>query len=870
MDDVHGDLSSDGIGMTPEEWAKITDLLGDALELAPNERARFLARVRMVDPDAAAEVESLLAQHERPGEFLPDFPAQTPPLADLSGRTLGAYRLIRLLGCGGMGAVYLAERSDGAFSKQVAVKLLAPAFAHAHERFQRERELLARLEHPNIARLLDGGTTSEGWPYLVMEYVEGVPIDRYCMERDLSLDGRLALLLQVCAGVAHAHQRLVIHCDIKPENILVTRDGTAKVLDFGIAKLLDPAGNTTQFRPATPAFSSPEQLQGDPMTTASDVYSIGVLGYVVLTGSRPYALRSSRMIEAVQAVLNADPIPASRVPGVPPTRARKMRGDLENILTKAVAKDPNRRYASAEQLADDLESFRRGFPVRARADTIVYRVRRFVGRHRFASAAGIVSVASLVAALIFSTWQARIAERRFDDLREFAHAIVFDVNDVLSTISGTTAARKLVVDTALRYLDRLSEERSADAALREELAAAYIRVGKVQGGAFLPNLGDVKGAVSSFAKAIATVGPSPATTALERLRIEAHINIALLATDPMDGAPEFDRAIAAGERQLAIDPDDVQTLRLMAQAYHGKATNAHATNHVPDHERAVARAIEIRERVVQLSPGSWQDETDFAREHSQHALALQQKGDPVAALAKLRHARALLEPVLTRAPSNQVVIRALAECRSRTGAVLAGLGRIPESVAEIEAAIDLLTPLVTSDANNRQYLADLATAWVRLGDVRRAEGRLHEALALHQRALHVRRERATRDSSFMFVPWGLATSLNAVGEILLALSPRNWLEARQLFAEARDLLEPLLTRAPGFNQLRRELATSCEGLARSQLAGPGPQSAETRRALEKSVVTWREVFARSVGDRRQADRAAGVEALLVSLPTSTP
>ena len=263
---------------------------------------------------------------------------------------------------------------------------MSPAFAHARERFHRERELLARLEHPNIARLLDGGTTSEGWPYLVMEYVDGVPIDRYCTERDLSLDDRLALLLQVCAGVGHAHQRLVIHCDIKPENILVTPDGTAKLLDFGIARLLELDGHPTQFRAATPAFASPEQLQGDALTTASDVYAIGVLGYVVFTGSWPYPLRSTRAIEAVQAVLSAEPVPASRVPGLPSARARKLRGDLENILAKAVAKDPNRRYASAQQLADDLESFRRGFPVRARPDTVVYRLRRFVGRHRVACA----------------------------------------------------------------------------------------------------------------------------------------------------------------------------------------------------------------------------------------------------------------------------------------------------------------------------------------------------------------------------------------------------------------------------------------------------------------------------------------------------
>jgi non-specific serine/threonine protein kinase/serine/threonine-protein kinase len=849
--------------MTREEWAKVTDLLGEALDLDQADRAPFLARLQADDPDAAAEVASLLEQHERPGEFLPEFPAPTPPLSDLSGRTLAAYRLIRLLGSGGMGAVYLAERSDGAFSKQVAVKLLSPALAHARDRFHRERDLLARLEHPNIARLLDGGTTPEGWPFLVMEYVDGVPIDRYCRARDLAIDDCLTLLLQVCTGVTHAHQRLIIHCDIKPENILVTPDGTAKLLDFGIAKLLDLEGPHTLYRAATPAYSSPEQLQGDVLTTASDVYAIGVLGYVLFTGSGPYSLKSGRPIEAVQAVLTAEPVPASRIPGIATVRARQLRGDLENILARAVAKDPNQRYTSAQQLADDLESFRRGFPVRARANTVVYRVRRFVGRHRIACLAAFLSLSSLVGAAMFSAWQARIAARRFADLREFARAIVFDVDDVMRPIPGTTGARKLVVDTALRYLDRLSEDNGGDALLREELAAAYIRVGKVQGGAFVANLGDTRGAVASFGKAVATVGPRPANPELERLRVEAHINIALLATDPVQGSPEFDRAIAAGERQLASNPDDVQTLRLIAQAYHGQATIAHVINNVPDHERAVERAVEIRERVLELSP-TWQDAADLAREYAQHALALAQRESPKAALARLQQARLLLETERRRAPSNQVLIRGLAENRSRISSVLELLGRFGEAEAEVDAAMELLTPLVASDAQNLQYRADLAYAWARMGDIRRAEGRIAEALAWHQKALAVRRERAQLDSAFMFVPWELSRSLNSVGELLLEQSSSNHAQARHMFAEAREIAEQTLQLAPSFNEVRKQLAMSLEGLGRTMLAEPQPDTRAARQFLTAGIATWRDVFARSVGDRRQAGRLAAAEKLLQS------
>ena len=850
--------------MTRDEWAKVTDLLGDALELGTDERALFLARLRTDDPATSREVESLLEQHERPGEFLPDFPSATP-LEELAGRTLGAYRLLKPLGSGGMGTVYLAERSDGAFDRQVAVKLLAPAVAQARDRFQREREFLARLDHPNIAKLLDGGTTAEGWPFLVMEYVEGVPIDRDCADRERSLDACLGLLLQVCAGVAHAHQRLIIHCDIKPENILVTPDGTVKLLDFGIARLLDLGGHATQFRPATPAYSSPEQLQGETLTTASDVYAIGVLGYVLMTGSWPYPLRSTSVFEAVHAVLSHEPIPASKLPGVTPARARKLRGDLENILAKAVAKDRSRRYPSAEQLASDLEAYRRGFPVRARGDAMTYRMRRFVGRHRVACAALALSVASLAGATMFSRWQAQIAARRFDDVREFARVILFEVDDMMGTISGTTAARKLVAETALRYLDRLSQDRDPDDSLRAELAAAYIRVGKVQGGAFLPNLGDTKGAIASFGKAIAAVGGSSAEPGLERLRIEAHINVALLAADPIQGGPEFDRAIAAGDRQLAANPDDVPTLRLMAQAWHGQATIAHLINHVPDHERAVERAVAIRERVLALAPGRWQDQADLAREYAQHALALVQRDDPAAALAQLQRGRTVLDAALASAPANQVLMRGLAENRSRAAAVLIALGRPAQADAEIEAAIELLTPLVASDARNLQYRADLAFAWLQMGDIRRAEGRLAEALNWHQRALSVRRERARQDSAFMFVPWELSRSLNTVGELLLDLSPGNAHDARPLFAEARGVAQTTLGMAPSFNEVRKQLAISDEGLARVALALDPAATTEARGLLESSLTTWRDVFTRSVGDRRQAGRMAEVERRLASL-----
>ena len=849
--------------MTPERWVRITDLLGTALDLPPESRTAFLADLHLSDGEIAGEVRSLLVEHERPGDFLPDLPGAQPS-SDLRGRIVGAYRLMRLLGSGGMGTVYLAERSDGAFAKHVAVKLLSPAFSHASDWFQRERELLARLDHPNIARLLDGGTTPDGWPYLVMEYLDGVPIDRYCEDRGLALDDRLQLLLQACSGLAHAHQRLVIHCDVKPANILVIGDGTVKLLDFGIAKLVDPEKTATLWRPGTPAYSSPEQLRGEALTTASDVYSLGVLAYIILAGRWPYAGQPVTVADAVTAILDSEAVPASRVQGISPGRAKTLRGDLDNVLARAVTKDPARRYGSVQHFAEDLESFRLGFPVRARADTLTYRLRMLVRRHRVATTLGVTAAVLLVAAAFVSSWQARIAQRRFEDLRAFTHAVIFDVSDAMATTPGTVAARKLLVDTALRYLDRLAQERSSDTALREELAGAYIRVARVQGGAFLPNLGDTAGAIAGFVKAIAAVGPAPTTPALARLQMEAHLGIAQLASDPLDGAPDFERAIETGTAQLARDPSDLETLRLVARAYHGIATIGHLTDNVPQHEDAVARAVGLRQRVVAIVPDSWRDEIELAREYAQQALSVAQKGDPAGAVAALGRARSLLTATHERVPDNQLITRGLAEIRWRSVQPLLLIDRVSEAVTEAEAAMRLLEPLVASDANNQEYRSDLATAWLQLGSVRRAQGRITDALEMSRRTLEIRRARAGRDSTLMFVPWGLSMALNTVGELLLEQSPNTWREARDLFSDARDIAERRLALAPSFNELRKELAISYEGLARTSIAAAGADTADARVMLERSLAAWNEVFARSIGDHRQSHRQARVRKLLAS------
>ena len=760
-----------------------------------------------------------------------------------------------------MGAVYLAERSDGAFSKQVALKVLSPAFFHAQERFQQEREFLARLDHPNVTRLLDGGSTPNGLPYLVMEYVDGLSITRYGADRQLNLDARLLLLLQVCAGIAHAHQRLIIHSDIKPENILVTADGTVKILDFGIATLRDST-RTATLQPATPAYASPEQLSGEPMTTASDVYSIGVVAHVVLTGSLPYQLRSNRLDEILDAVRTATPLVASQTPGLDPRRVRQLRGDLDTILARAIAKDPERRYASAQQLAEDVERYRHGFPVRARPHTVGYRLRRFVGRYRVACALAALIALSLVAGVAVSRWQANVAQRRFDDLRSFAHAVVFDINDALSTIPGTTQARERLVDTALQYLDRLGRENLSDPALREELAAAYLRIGRVQGGAFRANLGDSAGALASFQKAIAAVGASTATAGLERVAIAAHIEIASLANDPIQSLPELDAAIRAAERRLAADPNDIGTLRLIADAYTWRATVDHEIDQVLDEERTTDLEIGFRTRVLALVPDDWLSEIALADAMAQRALALEQRTNYAGSLAELRAAETMLESLLKKQPGNQLVARGLAEKRSRAGPVLLAMGNASDAAATIQSAVEILEPIVQADPGNAQYRGDLAFARFRLAEVLRAQGQTARALDLHQQVLAIRRARVARDPHFTFIRWDLSRSLNAVGQLLLLGSPREIDSARALFEEARALAQETLRTAPSFNELLKQVARADEGLGQAALLGGGGHAEEARLFLERSLRTWQDVLTRGKEDRREASAPVRVQALL--------
>jgi tetratricopeptide (TPR) repeat protein/tRNA A-37 threonylcarbamoyl transferase component Bud32 len=488
--------------MTHERWQQIQDLFYAAADLPPKRRTDYLREACKGDESLMRHVEDLIASEREAEGFLDG--ALRESASHIIGvrinERLGPYRITGELGQGGMGHVYLAERDDQQFHKQVALKLIRSNGAPARlvERFRAERQILATLEHPNIARLLDGGTSGES-PYLVMEYVDGEPIDRYCQRHALSIRDRLQLFRSVCEAVAYAHRSLIIHRDIKPSNILVTADGVPKLLDFGIAKLVKddavPDGLTRPLeRLMTPAYASPEVVRGERVTTTADVYSLGALLYELLTERAPFHLSSSQAAEVERVICVEEP-------PKPGALDRRLRGDLENMIGMAMHKEAVRRYASVEQLIADIDRYLTGYPVAARKERL-YRSAKFLRRNRTALAAGVVAAAGIVGWVVSLKAEQERTRQGFAQVRELAESLLFQTDNALRPVAGATAAREAIVRRGLKYLDGLARQGHADPKLQDELSDAYEHVADIQYTA-VPNLGQPAGALDSCRKALA-------------------------------------------------------------------------------------------------------------------------------------------------------------------------------------------------------------------------------------------------------------------------------------------------------------------------------------------------------------------------------
>jgi serine/threonine-protein kinase len=484
--------------VTPERWQQIKAVLEEALEREGSERAGFLDAACQGDDELRREVESLAASETEIGDFIetPVYrirPDEVKPLA--VGERIGAWRIVHEIGRGGMGAVYLAERADQEFEQMVAIKVVRRGMDTDEivRRFRSERQILAHLDHPNIAKLFDGGTTLDGRPYFVMEYVEGRPIDQFCAERKLSVRERLELFQRVCSAIHFAHQNLIVHRDLKPANILVTADGVPKLLDFGIAKLLDPtqepfALTRLDLRPMTPEYASPEQVRGEPITTASDVYSLGVLLYLLLTGQRPYRPTTDPQALA-DAICKTEPVrPSSAIARAGEVKApsvetkllrRQVTGDLDNIVLMAMRKDPKRRYASVDQLSNDIERHLQGLPVVARKDTLGYRTRKFVGRHKV----GVSLAAAALLLIVGFSITVTLLWQRSERARERAQAVsgflvdLFSAPDPKQSHGADTTAREMLDRGAQKMDQSFTDQPELRADLMSTMGTVFLSLG---------------------------------------------------------------------------------------------------------------------------------------------------------------------------------------------------------------------------------------------------------------------------------------------------------------------------------------------------------------------------------------------------------
>ncbi len=668
-------------------------------------------QTRRIAAEVRAEVESLLSYESE------SFDDLTGVVAEAAGEWLrsadggdpshcGPYRLLRPVGAGGMGVVYLAERADGELHHTVAVKLLRQSHRQEwHDRFLRERQLLASLQHPSIVHVVDAGHTPEGRPYLVMEYVDGVPIDVYAAE--IRVPERLRLFLKVCEGVSHAHRRLIIHRDLKPSNILVTPAGSPKLLDFGIARLVDETGEATQTieRLLTPNYASPEQFAGEAQTTATDVYSLGAVLYKLLTGVAP-----ARNLQTGEAPALAAP---SRVnPEVPK--------DLDFVLRKALRAEPEERYSSVDELAGDIRAVLAWRPVQARAGDIWYRARRFLRRYWVPVAATAAVVLSLSVGVYVANRERAIAERRFQDVRQLAGRLL-DVDVEVAQLPGGAKARQSIVDMALEYLQRVSVDSRMEPELSLEVATAYMRVARVQGVSISANLGQTAKAQESEQKAQELIEAVLAARPESRLAI---LRSAQIAHDRMilagDGGHDEEalqlarKSDAALKRYLDMALAGPAPERMEAQQAIISGINVANRYRLAGH---LDEALQLCRSTIQFANATnWPSQAGATLMIV--ALIHRERGELDEALHAIRESVRLLDPGKQERRPGRLLTMALALVRE--GQILGevdaiSLGRTREAEASLTRALNIADEFSRRDpkdflSGHRAYFAEMRLA----------------------------------------------------------------------------------------------------------------------------------------------------------------
>ena len=810
--------------MKDQRWERVKELFGAALERELGERSAFLREACGEDDALRSEVESLLSSYRREDIFIETPAAESileVPRETQSGQRIGSYRIIREIGRGGMAVVYLAVRADDAYRKRVAIKLVKDCadLEEIRRRFRNERQTLASLDHPNIVKLLDGGATEDGSPYLVMDYVEGMPITEYCDTRQLSITERLELFQIVCGAVHHAHQNLVIHRDLKPGNILVTGEGTPKVLDFGIAKLLNPEFSAQTLlmtqadrRLMTPEYASPEQVRGQPITTATDIYSLGVLLYELLTGHRPYRLKGQTLHEMERVICVEEPEKPSTVvtrpavivspdgttqstltpqfvsqtrEGRPEKLRRRLLGDLDNIVLMALRKEPQRRYASAEQFSQDIRRHLEGLPVTARPATLGYRASKFIHRHTAAVSSAAIVLLMLIAGIIATTREARIArterarsERRFNDVRYLANSFLFEFHDSIKDLPGATPARKLVVRKAQEYLDGLAKEAAGDASLQAELAEAYLRVADVQGNPYTGNLGDRPGALESYRKSLAIADilahDSPKSLSAQHLMARSQKGIGEVLANSGEAAAAIDnfrKAISALETIVAAEPTDTKILLELADSYGslGQALDSPSALSLGDRAGALEnyqKSLAIYQRLAGAEPGNPRVLSGLAIAETEIGDSREDSGALTEALDWFGKAFKIYEDLTIADPVNSRYRKNLNAILDRTAMLRVDMGDKVGAIRDMRKSLAIDEALSAADPQNMNIREGLWLAYIHLGESLSEINDGTGALQNFRQALMIMQDLAQRNPDNLQLQAKLSDSLLDLGLLL--------------------------------------------------------------------------------------------------------
>ena len=818
--------------MDQQKWLLIKEVFQRAIELPPAECDAFINEtckddkevksyvLKMIDADRYAdsfmEIPITLTSIMNENESFPD---------ERIGSQIGGYIITDLLGQGGMGTVYRAEKSDESFHRVVALKVIKHGMDSRTilQRFYTERQILSNLDHPNIARLIDAGMTDDGLPYFIMEYVEGITITEYCDQKKATIRERLDLFVKVCEAIQYAHRNLIVHRDIKPSNVLVTADGNVKLLDFGIAKMLSPEESidvstitSEGFPVMTPEYASPEQIKGEPVTTASDVYSLGVFLYELLCGYRPYEIKTRTPVEIERTVTTthlikpsvqittrkSDPeklqiICQSRLTTVDKLR-RILAGDLDNIVMAALRKERERRYQSAEQLLNDIYRYKNNLPVSARPDTIRYRSSKFVKRHKYGVAAAIAIFILLLTGIITTAWQAHIAteaklaadeqrilaERRFNEVRELARRFMFDFHDEIEHLSGSRTARELLVSTALEYLERLAHEAGDDPELLNELAAAYIRVGDIQGNPYMANLGNTAAALETYQKALSLlqklVDIEPAN--IEYRRSLAHSlnklgDLQQWAGHSDDALESFQKATYTLTDLATIDPDNIIVQQTLAAAL-VKTGDAYAWHgHNAEALPYYAKTLEIVEHLAQLDPENVRFIINLSVGHSKVGYALSRLGDLDSALTHHRSALEITEQYSDKNPDNATLRRSVAINANQVGAVYMAKQNPGAALEQFRKALAIVLELYRDDPGDPLMASDVTFTRNKIGEALTALQDLDGALTEFKSACGVREHLAHNDPTNEGFQRDLAISMSLVAHTYLTIAEnRNRIE----------------------------------------------------------------------------------------------